>query len=157
MMKKPQYLSDGNGEERAPLSKSAWIKLVTGSKQTEITLSEVKDLFHYYIEMTSLTGRQLGWDYQKAAFPYELEEREQDGIPYLLLKGKNADLHRYLIVGVGQENGSGTHYIQIVLPDGATHGDKSKGNEFAKYLAKQLKGELHLFNGRVMYFNERKG
>jgi Domain of unknown function (DUF1885) len=139
------------------LSKSAWIKLVTGAKQTEITLAEVKDLLHHYIEMTSLTGRQLGWDYQEAAFPYELEEREQDGIPYLLLKGKNADLHRYLIVGVGQESVSGTHYIQIVLPDGATHGDKAKGNEFAKYLGKQLKGELHLFNGRIMYFNERKG
>lgn len=48
------------------------------------------------------------------------------------------------------------HFIQLVLPDGSTHGDKSKGNEFAKHFAKKLKAELQLFNGRTMYYNPRK-
>lgn len=48
------------------------------------------------------------------------------------------------------------HYIQLVLPDGSTHGDKSKGNEFGKHFASKLKAELQLFNGRVMYYNPRK-
>ncbi len=139
------------------MSKSAYIKLVKGSKQNEITLEETKNLLNYYQEMTSLTGQQLGWDYQSAAFPYEMEEREQDGIRYLLLTGKNPTKYAYLMIGTGQEEGTGIHQIQIVLPSNATHGDKGKANEFSKFLAKQLKAELHLFNGRVMYFNERKG
>lgn len=48
------------------------------------------------------------------------------------------------------------HYIQLVLPDGSTHGDKAKGNEFGKHFAKKLKAELQLFNGRTMYYNPRK-
>lgn len=52
--------------------------------------------------------------------------------------------------------GNKRHFIQFVLPEGATHGDKAKGNEFVKHFAKKLKAELHLFNGRVMYFNPRK-
>ncbi|WP_089966863.1 DUF1885 family protein [Lihuaxuella thermophila] len=139
------------------MSKSAYIKLVEGSKQNEISLEDTKNLLKFYQEMTSLTGQQLSWDYQAAAFPYEMEEREQDGIRYLLLTGKNPAKYYYLMIGTGQETETGTHYIQIVLPDNATHGDKAKANEFSKFLAKQLKAELHLFNGRIMYFNERKG
>lgn len=48
------------------------------------------------------------------------------------------------------------HYIQFVLPNNATHGDKAKGNELCKHFANKLKAELHLFNGRIMYFNPRK-
>lgn len=144
-------------EERFSLSKSAYIKLVKGSKQNEITLEEVQKLLLYYQEMTGYTGQQLDWDYRDAAFPYEMEEREQNGIRYLLLTGKNRQHYNYLMIGTGQEAESGTHYIQIVLPEHATHGDKAKANEFSKFLAKQLQAELHLLNGRVMYFNERKG
>ncbi|MBA4494301.1 DUF1885 family protein [Paenactinomyces guangxiensis] len=139
------------------MSKSAYIKLVKGSKQSEITLEETKNLMLYYQEMTSYTGQQLDWDYQEAAFPYEMEEREQEGIHYLLLTGKNRQHYNYLMIGTGQEKETGPHYIQIVLPDRATHGDKAKANEYAKFLAKQLQAELHLFNDRIMYFNERKG
>ncbi|MBH8598015.1 DUF1885 family protein [Thermoactinomyces sp. CICC 10523] len=138
------------------MSKSAYIKLVKGSKQEDISLEEVKKLFLYYQEMVSLTGKQLGWGYQEAAFPYDLQEREQDGIPYLLLKGKKPSHYYGLIVGVAKEAETNIPYIQIVLPDQATHGDTAKGNEYGKFLAKQLKGELHLFNGRTMYFNDRK-
>jgi len=48
------------------------------------------------------------------------------------------------------------NYIQVTLTPESTHGDKGKANEFCKYLAKQYKAELHLFNGRVMYYNPRK-
>ena len=37
-----------------------------------------------------------------------------------------------------------------------TYGDKGKATEYAKFVAKNLQGELHLFNGRIMYFNKRK-
>jgi hypothetical protein len=139
------------------LKKSARIKLVQGSKQSSITLHEVKVALEQYREMLTKTGQQLGWNYQEAAFPYDMEEREQDGIPYLLLKGKQPNLYSHLVVGVGREQESDIHYIQVVLPENATHGDKAKANEFCKYLAKTFKGELHLFNDRIMYYNERKG
>lgn len=47
-------------------------------------------------------------------------------------------------------------YIQVVLPEGATHGDMSKANEFCKYLAKEYQAQLFLFNGRLMYYYPRK-
>lgn len=138
------------------MSKSAYIKLVSGSKQETIHLDDVKEMLDTYCEMTRLTGKQLGWSYEAAAFPYEISKQEQDGISYLLLKGKNPDQYNHLIIGASQEEETGIHYIQIVLPQNATHGDLAKGNEFSKFFAKQLKGELHLFNGRIMYYNNRK-
>lgn len=138
------------------MSKSAYIKLVSGSKQETVTLDGVKELLDSYRQIRSKTGQQLGWDYEEASFPYEVKEQEQDGVPYLLLKGKKPELYNYLIMGVSQEEETDTPYIQVVLPKNATEGDCAKGNEFSKFLAQQLKGELHLFNGRVMYYNSRK-
>lgn len=138
------------------MSKSAYIKLVPGSKQETIDLDGVKQLLDTYCEMTGLTGKQLGWSYEAAAFPYEVSHEEQDGISYLYLKGKSPDKYNGLIIGTSKEEASGVHYIQIVLPANASHGDLAKGNEFSKFFAKQLKGELHLFNGRIMYYNNRK-
>lgn len=144
-------------KERSDLNKSAYIRLVKGSKQSEITLEEVKQLLNHYQEMTRNTGQQLSWDYQQASFPYEITEKEQEGVRYLVLKGQNPEENNYLMIGNGQEKESGIHYIQIVLPERGTHGDLAKANEFSKYLAKKLAGELHLLNGRIMYFNQRKG
>ena len=48
------------------------------------------------------------------------------------------------------------YYVQFTLPETATYGDKGKATEYAKFVAKNLQGELHLFNGRIMYFNKRK-
>ena len=63
-------------------------------------------------------------------------------------------------MGVGskaeEDSETVTHFIQIVLPDDCTHGDKGKGNELCKHLSRTLRAQLHLFNGRVMYFNPRK-
>jgi hypothetical protein len=143
------------------MSTHAYIKLVSASKKKTITLEEVKELFHSYQEMTKKTGEQLGWGYEEAAFPYQIMEtdgKEQ----WFYLKG-NGDRYQTIIIGVGQEQVeneetgemSEQSFIQVTLPNGATHGDKGKANEFCKFLAKKLEGELHLFNGRVMYYYKR--
>jgi hypothetical protein len=132
----------------------AYIKLVPASKQKTITLEEVKQLFQYYQDIMNKTGKQLGWEYQQAAFPYQLVETDESKGQWFYLKG---DGHRYrtIIVGVGSYNETGESFIQITLPNEATHGDKGKANEFCKFLAKKLEGELHLFNGRIMYYYKR--
>lgn len=137
------------------MSSSAYVKLVEKSKQPSITLVEVEKLIHYYQEITAKTGEQLSWEYGSAAFPYKVEQREQNGRKYFLLKGTEQE-YQYIIVGTESEVDSHEQtQIQIVLPEGSTHGDKGKANEFSKFLAKQLDGELHLFNGRVMYYYKR--
>ncbi|WP_349410349.1 DUF1885 family protein [Pseudalkalibacillus sp. SCS-8] len=133
------------------MSNSAYVKLVEKSKQQTIQLDEVENLIHYYKEITTKTGEQLSWEYGTAAFPYQVKHQEQEGRKYLLLKGLEED-YQYIIVGTGNQ---GNDHIQIVLPEGSTHGDKGKANEFCKFLAKKLAGELHLFNGRVMYYYKR--
>jgi hypothetical protein len=144
------------------LSNSAYIKLVPGSTKLEITLDEVKELFHYYKEITSKTGTQVSWEYSDAAFPYDLKEKPEGKDKWFYLKSGERG-YSTLVIGVGKEgfeneNGEPAtrEYIQLVLPEVATHGDKGKGNEFCKFLARKLEGELHLFNGRVMYYYKRK-
>jgi hypothetical protein len=140
------------------MGESAYIKLVPASKQQTITLDEVIDLFKYYKEITSKTGEQLGWGYNNAAFPYELSEKRDD--IWFYLKGTDPRNYKYIVVGVGKESSDEDsepqHYVQVVLPEGSTHGDKGKANEFCKFIAKSLEGELHLFNKRVMYYYKRK-
>lgn len=140
---------------------NAYIKLVTNSNAQHISLDDVKDLFSYYKEITGKTGTQLDWDYDNAAFPYQIKEVNHEKNWFYL----KSDHQKYkaIIVGVGQEKivdetGENTvqSYIQITLPEISTAGDKGKANEFCKFLAKKLEGELHLFNGRVMYFYKRK-
>lgn len=123
-----------------------------------MTLDELKEQLQFYQEQTAKTGRQLGWDYVEAAFPYTIESKPESDGKWFYLKGKN-DLYRYIVFGTGtetREDGETVHYIQVVLPEDCTHGDKSKANELCKFLAKRLKAELHLFNGRIMYYNPRK-
>ncbi len=144
------------------MAENAFIKLVPSSEKQTITIGELKELFRYYKEITTKTGDQLNWQYEDTAFPYEIKETE-DG------KGKwfylHSDHERYNAILIGadmetvkNENGeeSGQTYIQITLPEQSTYGDKGKANEFCKFLAKKLKGELHLFNERIMYFYPRK-
>ncbi|KAA0548192.1 DUF1885 family protein [Bacillus sp. BGMRC 2118] len=144
------------------LSNSAYIKLVPASTQQSISLDEVKGHFHHYKEMTAKTGSQVSWSYSEAAFPYELKEQPEGKDHWFYLKSDEKG-YNMLVVGVGSEqvedeNGESVErqFIQIVLPEGATHGDKGKGNEFSKYLSKKLEAELHLFNGRIMYYYKRK-
>jgi hypothetical protein len=144
------------------LANNAYIKLVEASHQQTITIDELKEMFRYYKEITAKTGQQLGWEYDSAAFPYELKDAPegQENCFYLL---SNVPGYHGMIVGIGTEeldDSEGStrtqYFVQITLPQGATHGDKGKANEFCKFLAKKLEGELHLFNGRVMYFYKRK-
>lgn len=139
------------------MAQSAYIYLVDGSAASTLTLEELKEHLHHYREQTSLTGKQLGWDYAASAFPYTIETKPLGKGRWFYLKGSGS-LYNAILFGVGSkmEEDKEKTYIQVTLPDNATHGDKSKGNELCKYLAKQLKAELHLFNGRTMYFNPRK-
>lgn len=139
------------------MAQSAYIYLVNGSAVPALTLDELKEHLHRYREQTSLTGRQLGWDYAASAFPYSMESKPEGADKWFYLKG-NSPLYNAILFGIGskERDGAATPYIQITLPDHATHGDKAKGNELCKYLARQLKAELRLFNGRTMYFNPRK-
>jgi hypothetical protein len=139
------------------MAQSAYIKFVEGSTIPSLTLDELKAQLNHYKEQLALTGKQLGWEYDDAGFPYTVETKAESGDQWFYLKGTNP-LYKYIVMGTGsnQDGDKDRHFVQIVLPDGSTHGDKAKGNEFCKYLAKLWKAELHLFNGRIMYFNPRK-
>lgn len=139
------------------MSQSAYIKFVEGSAVTSLNLDELKEQLLHYKEQATKTGQQLDWAYADAAFPYTIESKPEGKDQWFYLKGKE-NRYKYIIFGVGSklEEDVERHFIQVVLPDDCTYGDKSKGNEFCKYLARHLKAELHLFNGRIMYFNPRK-
>ncbi|MCC3357630.1 DUF1885 family protein [Bacillus sp. REN16] len=140
---------------------NAYIKLVSKSNIQNISLDDVKDLFNYYKEITGKTGKQLDWDYNNAAFPYQIKEINHEKNWFYL----KSDQQKYnaIVIGVGHEKIEDEideikeqTYIQVTLPESSTPGDKGKANEFCKFLAKKLEGELHLFNERVMYFYKRK-
>lgn len=140
----------------------AKIKLVPASAKETITLEEIKDLLSYYKEITSKTGNQVNWDYGEAALPYEMQIRESEKGNYLYLSSKH-DRYHAIQVGIEKEvvelsDGSEQDLtvVQIALAPSSTYGDKGKANEFCKFLAKKLQGELHLFNGRIMYYYIRK-
>lgn len=148
----------GRGE--VGMSQSAYITLVNGSVTNQLSLAEVKERLLSYRQQLALTGRQLDWPYADAAFPYSIETKSGEEDQWFYLKGSDP-LYRYILFGVGTRSGEdeaepATHYIQVTLPDDATHGDKAKGNELCKHLAKSLKAELRLFNGRTIYYNPRK-
>lgn len=144
------------------MSSHAYIKLVPSSEKESVTSEEVMELFHYYKDITGKTGEQLDWQYGEASFPYEIKEKTEGKGQWFYLKSEQHNYH-IMLLGVDKEivhdeDGSAREqtYIQITLPETSTFGDKGKANEFSKFLAKKLKGELHLFNGRVMYFYPRK-
>ncbi|WP_121609405.1 DUF1885 family protein [Mesobacillus foraminis] len=144
------------------MSKNAYIKLVPSSAQQTITTEELKELFQYYKEITAKTGNQLDWNYDNAAFPYEIKEKDEGKGVWFYLQSEQ-DRYNAILIGVDCElardkDGEDREqtYIQITLPETATAGDKGKANEFCKFMGKKLQGELHLFNGRIMYFYPRK-
>lgn len=144
------------------MAENAFIKLVPSSAQQTITVDEVKELFHYYKNITIKTGDQLNWQYGESAFPYEIKETAEGQGTWFYLQSTH---ERYfaILIGIDREtvrdeegNESEQTYIQITLPEQSTFGDKGKANEFCKFLAKKLQGELHLFNERIMYYYPRK-
>lgn len=144
------------------ITKNAYIKLVPGSLKEIITLEDVKELFNYYKSITNKTGKQLDWEYENAAFPYEIKETPEGKGKWLYLDSQ-VDRYCVILLGVDQEtvtdeagNNRIQFYIQLTLPTISTYGDKGKANELCKFLAKKLKAELHMFNKRIMYFYPRK-
>lgn len=131
------------------MAQSAYIKFVEGSTVPSLTLDEVKQQLADYQELSSKTAQQLGWDYADASFPYTIETKAGQADQFFYLKGRSEG-YAYIMFGVSD------NHVQVVLPDGATHGDKGKANEFCKFIGNRLKAELHLFNGRVIYYNPRK-
>jgi hypothetical protein len=141
---------------------NAYIKLVPSSAKETISTEEVKELFSYFKDITGKTGQQLDWEFDEAAFPYEIKEKPEGKGKWFYLESIN-DRYHLILIGVDDEtiqDDDGTErkqtYIQITLPETATFGDKGKANEYCRFLAKKLQGELHLFNGRIMYFYPRK-
>ncbi|MDQ0155855.1 DUF1885 family protein [Robertmurraya andreesenii] len=141
---------------------NAYIKLVPESEKESVTTEDVIELFHYYKDITGKTGMQVDWEYKEASFPYEIIEKPEGKGKWFYLKSHENN-YNIILLGVDKEkltDDDGTEreqaYIQITLPETSTFGDKGKANEFCKFLAKKLKGELHLFNGRIMYYYPRK-
>lgn len=139
------------------MSQSAYISLVQGSAADRVTLEDVKRQLLHYREQTALTGRQLDWNYADAAFPYTIETKPGEEDRWFYLKGRKPP-YRYILFGTGSrtEGETSVPFIQVVLPVEATHGDKSKANEYCKWLGKKLHAEVKLFNGRTIYYNPRK-
>ena len=144
------------------LAANSFIKLVPSSAKENISTEELKELFLYYKDITGKTGNQINWDYNDAAFPYEIKEKPDAKETWFYLYSDH-DRYNAILLGVDkekviEEDGSEREqaYIQVTLPETATFGDKGKANEFCKFLAKKLQGELHLFNGRIMYYYKRK-
>lgn len=139
------------------MSQSAFIRFVPGSVVPSLTLDELKEQLIYYRDQLSRTGKQLDWEYDDIGFPYTIETKPEGEDKWFYLKGKTRH-YQSIVFGVGKEQAGEEerHFVQIVLPDGHTNGDKNKGNELSRYLARHLKAELQLFNGRIMYFNPRK-
>jgi hypothetical protein len=144
------------------MSSNAYIKLVPSAAKETISTQELKELFYYYKDITSKTGVQTDWKFDEAAFPYEVKEEPLGTGNWFYLHSTN-NRYKAIVIGVDEENietedgvTKTQTYIQVTLPEISTFGDKGKANEFCKFLAKKLQAELHLFNGRVMYFNPRK-
>ncbi|WP_195573428.1 DUF1885 family protein [Paenibacillus sp. 1001270B_150601_E10] len=139
------------------MSQRATITFVDGSAVPSVTVEELREQLIHYKEQTSLTGNQLEWNYAEAAFPYTIETKQGYEELGLILKGTEPIYHCILMGAGSRLDGEKVrHYVELLLPDAATSGDKSKANELSRYLAKSWKAELQLFNGRIMYFNPRK-
>ncbi|MCQ6275112.1 DUF1885 family protein [Bacillus sp. V3B] len=141
---------------------NAYIKLVPASTKQTISVDELIELLEYYKEITAKTASQVNWKYEQAAFPYEMKEQPNDNNNEIHLFS-NDDRYREIFIFIEQENltdenhkESSQTFIKITLSKFSTYGDKGKANEFCKFIAKKLQGELHLFNGRIMYYYRRK-
>jgi nitrous oxide reductase len=141
---------------------NAYIKLVPSSAKQTVTIEEVKEFFKDYKINTTKTGNQISWQYSESAFPYEMKETAEAQGKWFYLHSKD-ERYNAILIGIDKEtirteegHEREQTYIQVTLPEQSTYGDKGKANEFCKYLAKKLQGELHLFNERIMYYYPRK-
>ncbi|MBS2968807.1 DUF1885 family protein [Metabacillus sp. KIGAM252] len=113
-----------------------------------LSLKTIYEYIDYYKNITAKTGEQLGWEYSETAFPYETFE-ENDRL--LILRSEQPGFN-HIYIGIIQLEDGGATTVQVYLPASSGHGDKGKANELCKFLAKKMKAELHLFNGKVMRY-----
>ncbi|WP_017727133.1 DUF1885 family protein [Halalkalibacterium ligniniphilum] len=124
-----------------------------------MTVELVKSQLERYQHMTIKTGNQLDWEYKEAAFPYKIVPLEGQENDAFYLKGMNP-LYRYIVFAIENEATQNENeeiitsksIIHVYLVDSSTHGDKGKAIEFCKFLGKQFKGAVHLYNGRVLRY-----
>lgn len=135
------------------MSKNAYIKLVNGSNKQSITISEVKGLLRDYSELNKKTGKQLDWIYDHYAFPYHITETLAGEGKWFYL---TAEAEGYYLLAVAVDKDEDGEYVQVTLSEKSTFGDKAKAVDFCKFIGDKLKGEVHLFNEKVMYFYPRK-
>ncbi len=141
------------------MNQTAVIRLVKQSAMADLTMDQVKNILALYRDQTAKTGKQLGWDYASAAFPYTIEPLPDAGEQWFYLKGTN-DLYKYIVIGIEEaataqddsDPAPPAKEVQVILPSGCTHGDKAKANEICKFMAKKWKAELRLFNGRTIHY-----
>ncbi|MGB8001526.1 MAG: DUF1885 family protein [Anaerobacillus sp.] len=120
---------------------------LTPRTEESLSLEKVKELLIYYQELTTKTGEQLSWAYSESAFPYTLTQKPNIS-DWFYLKGLN-DAYSIILIGVSH------NFIQVVLTDQSTHGDKAKANELCKFLASKLHADLTLFNGRKIQYQKK--
>lgn len=145
------------------MSNNAYVKLVQASNQQTISIDELKEMFQHYQASTKKTGSQINWNYSEASFPYVIHDLKEGDGNWIYLKS-DRPRYNYIVFGIGKEpvkqadseESIDQTYIQAILPQGATHGDKGKAVEFLKLLGEKLAGEVHLFNSRIMYYYKRK-
>lgn len=135
------------------MNQNATIKLVPASTQQEITIDEVMEFFKKYQEKNAKTGKQVGWDYDRQTFQYDVVVPEKSENKWFYLKSNNLGYH---LIGVGVDQLNGQYFIQLSLGELSTHGDKNKALEFCRLLGEKYKAEVHLFNNRIVYYYPRK-
>lgn len=137
------------------MSHHSYIRL----QDSPISINEVRKLIDDYRLSAKKTGKQLDYPYEEKAFPYSIDQPDNQGNGgWLYLSSQDPDYHR-IKIGIGEEPASGMEgrlspYIEISLERNSTFADKGKANELAKYLAKKLQADLQLFNGRTMHFHK---
>jgi hypothetical protein len=135
------------------MSNHSCIKLVSSSTKQDIDMNEIKAMFHSYVKQNKKTAQQLNWNYEYFSFPYEIEDASINKEKIKLIS--NHDRYHSLSIHIERDKDKQTVII-VSLLNQSTYADKGKANDLCKFLAKNLEAELHLFNGRVMYYNRRK-
>ncbi|MBT9253256.1 MAG: DUF1885 family protein [Brockia lithotrophica] len=115
----------------------------------EISLEALRAALEEYRGRLEKTGEKLDAPYTTWAFPYEIEERERDGIRYLYLRGKGVTAQEYAGLLLTAGSADAQNVVQITVARGGTDGDFAKANELARFLAHRWKAEIVLFTGKV--------
>ncbi|GAA0325081.1 DUF1885 family protein [Bacillus carboniphilus] len=132
------------------MQEEALIRVHNKSKKSTITYEDVKEILQEYVRRTKKTGEQLNWDYDQHAFPYSIEEIQNEAKQFLQLKSIDPPLYHSFYLDIPEEMDD--TILRITLSSQSTHADKGKANELCRFISKNWGAELRLFNKRVMQF-----